>query len=79
LQNFIYNFDKEGDSVHLNVYYNLKERERMTRNKTTTAIAILLILTFVVSIVALPTANAHDPAWNIASFAYVVAAPSPVG
>jgi hypothetical protein len=51
----------------------------MTRNKTTTAIAILLKLTFVVSIVALPTANAHDPAWNIASFAYVVAAPSPVG
>jgi hypothetical protein len=26
LQNYIYNFDEESYFVHLNVYYNLKEK-----------------------------------------------------
>jgi outer membrane protein assembly factor BamB len=48
----------------------------MTRNKTTTAIAMLLILTFAISIVALPTANAQS---TRATYAYIGATPNPVG
>jgi hypothetical protein len=33
----------------------------------------------IISLVALPAANAHDPKWNIPSFAYIVAQPDPVG
>jgi hypothetical protein len=51
----------------------------MPRNKTTTAIAILLILTFAISIVALPTANAHNPAWQIPTHAFISVMPNPVG
>jgi hypothetical protein len=48
----------------------------MTRNKTTTAIAILLILTFAISLIALPTANAQG---TRASYAFIGATPNPVG
>jgi hypothetical protein len=51
----------------------------MTKNKTIAAIAILLILTFAISIVALPTASAHDPAWEIPSFAHISVTISPIG
>ncbi|MBT0158630.1 PQQ-binding-like beta-propeller repeat protein [Candidatus Bathyarchaeota archaeon A05DMB-2] len=51
----------------------------MPNNKTTAAIAFLLILTFAISIVAIPTANAHDPPWTIISYAYITAGPNPVG
>jgi hypothetical protein len=47
--------------------------------KTTTAIAVFLILTFAATIVALPVANAHDPAWNVPAYAYVTVGPNPVG
>jgi len=52
---------------------------QMTRNKTTIAIALFLVLTFAVSLVALPVANAHSPAWEIPTFAFIYAAPNPVG
>jgi hypothetical protein len=48
-------------------------------NKKTTAIALLLMLTFAVSIVALPATNAHTPPWEIYSYPYIVPAPNPVG
>jgi outer membrane protein assembly factor BamB len=51
----------------------------MAKDKTTSAIAMLLILTFAVSIVALPAANAHTPKWTIVSYAYITAGPNPVG
>jgi hypothetical protein len=47
--------------------------------KTTTAIALLLMMSFAVSLVALPAANAHDPLWKIPTFAYVAATPDPIG
>ncbi|MGB8275394.1 MAG: hypothetical protein WCF16_09035, partial [Alphaproteobacteria bacterium] len=32
-----------------------------------------------ISLIALPTANAHTPPWNIPTYAYIVAAPDPIG
>jgi hypothetical protein len=51
----------------------------MLKNKTTTAIAFVLMLTFAISLVALPTANAHYPKWEIPTFAHIYAATNPVG
>ena len=51
----------------------------MRKDKTIAAIALFLILTFAISLAATPAANAHDPPWTIISFAYLVAAPNPVG
>ncbi len=50
-------------------------------NKRTIAsiIALTLILTISSQMLLSPTATAHTPAWNIPSFAYVAAQPSPVG
>jgi outer membrane protein assembly factor BamB len=48
----------------------------MTRNKTTTAIAILLILTFAITLVAIPNAKAAD---TMKTFAFIGATPNPVG
>ncbi|MEM2081035.1 MAG: PQQ-binding-like beta-propeller repeat protein [Candidatus Bathyarchaeia archaeon] len=50
------------------------------RNRTkANLIALFLISAMVFVLVAIPTANAHDPAWTIISYAYVVPAPNPVG
>jgi outer membrane protein assembly factor BamB len=40
---------------------------------------MLLILSFAISLVALPTANAHTPIWQIPTFAHISVAPDPVG
>src|SRR3990172_11784128 len=48
-------------------------------NKTTASIAVFLMLTIVVTLVALPAANAHSPPWTIVSYAYVTVGPNPVG
>jgi hypothetical protein len=48
----------------------------MTKNKTTTAIALLLILSFAISIVALPTTIAQS---TKKTFAFVGATPNPQG
>lgn len=40
---------------------------------------MFLISSFAVSLVAIPTANAHTPPWKIATFAHVVAVPDPIG
>ena len=48
-------------------------------NKAPTAIALFLLFAMAVSLVALPAANAHDPPWEITSYAYMIAIPDPVG
>src|SRR3972149_3055372 len=52
---------------------------KFLKNKTTTVFAMVLALTFAVSIVALPIANAHDPVQTVPTFAYIAIAPDPVG
>jgi outer membrane protein assembly factor BamB len=47
--------------------------------KASTAMALFLMLTIAVTIVASPAANAHDPTWTIVSYAYLQAGPNPVG
>ena len=44
-----------------------------------TMIALFLMFAMAVSLVALPAVNAHDPPWEIKSFAKIVIAPNPVG
>jgi hypothetical protein len=56
-----------------------EEYVKLSRSRTATAIALFLIFAMAISIVALPTVNAHDPAWTIISYAYIVPAPNPVG
>ena len=51
----------------------------MTKNKTTIILATLLFLTFTISLIALPASNAHTPAWKMETWAYIAAAPNPVG
>ena len=43
------------------------------------AIAIFLIVSMSASLFLAPTASAHSPVWNIPTYAYITAAPSPVG
>jgi outer membrane protein assembly factor BamB len=52
------------------------------QNKTmTTLITFILMLTIMATsvLVALPSANAHTPAWTIPTYAYITVNPSPVG
>ncbi|MEM3377728.1 MAG: hypothetical protein QW674_02125 [Candidatus Bathyarchaeia archaeon] len=41
--------------------------------------ATFLLLTFAVTIFALPAVNAHTPPWQIPTFAYINVRPDPVG
>jgi hypothetical protein len=53
---------------------------KFSRSKTmATAIALFLVLTIAVTLVALPVANAHTPAWAVPTWAYVAVAPNPCG
>jgi hypothetical protein len=47
--------------------------------KTNTAIALLLITSFALSLAAVPAANAHEPSWSIPTFAHIYAATNPIG
>ena len=50
------------------------------KNKTMAIIiALILVSSTAVSIASLPTANAHTPPWQIPTYAYIVAAPDPIG
>jgi outer membrane protein assembly factor BamB len=52
----------------------------IAKNKKTAAvIALFLMLTIAVTLVALPIANAHAPAWNVPTYAYITVGPNPVG
>ncbi len=48
-------------------------------HKSNTAIAIVLFLMFTLTLTALPLAKAHDPPWQIPTYAYIQAVPNPVG
>jgi outer membrane protein assembly factor BamB len=50
-----------------------------TGKSKTALIALFLMSAMAISLVALPTANAHTPTWNVPSFAYLVTVPNPVG
>jgi outer membrane protein assembly factor BamB len=53
---------------------------KISRSKTAaTAITLFLMFAMAVSLVALPAANAHDPAWKIPTFAFISVKPDPVG
>ncbi|MCW4018842.1 MAG: PQQ-binding-like beta-propeller repeat protein [Candidatus Bathyarchaeota archaeon] len=53
---------------------------RALRNKVTvTLTALFLMLMIASTLVALPNVNAHDPPQEVPTFAYITAAPSPVG
>ncbi len=51
-----------------------------TKNKTLAiVITILLALSITASITLLPNASAHNPPWNIPTYAYINATPNPIG
>ena len=53
---------------------------QISKNKTAAiAIAIFFILSMTASTMLLPTTNAHSPAWTIPTYAFVTAAPNPIG
>jgi len=53
---------------------------KFAKNKTIAiTIAIFLMLSMSASMILIPSASAHTPAWNIPTFAYVAAAPNPYG
>jgi hypothetical protein len=52
---------------------------KLYKKQLSTAIAIALTLTIAATLIALPIANAHTPAWDIKTNAYVTAAPNPIG
>ncbi len=52
----------------------------ISRNKTVAiAIAVFLMLSMIASTMLVQTTNAHDPAWQIPTQAYIIAAPDPIG
>jgi hypothetical protein len=51
----------------------------MAKNRTVFAIALFLMVTIAVTLVALPVANAHDPPWEMPTYAYIALSPDPVG
>ncbi|MCW4015671.1 MAG: hypothetical protein NWF06_04815, partial [Candidatus Bathyarchaeota archaeon] len=55
--------------------------EHLKKFAKTKIAAVCMILVFVgtVTFVALPIANAHDPAWTIPTYAYIALSPNPVG
>src|SRR3989339_675725 len=58
---------------------NSVKNTKSLKNKSTASIALFLMLTIAVTLVALPVANAHTPPWTIVSYAYLQAGPNPVG
>jgi hypothetical protein len=53
---------------------------QIAKNKTAAiTIAIFLMLSMSASMMLIPNASAHTPTWQIPTYAYIVAAPSPIG
>jgi outer membrane protein assembly factor BamB len=72
---------RKDDTSAIFAQINLKEirKTQILRRKIAVLIALFLMLTMTVSLVALPSANAHTPPWNIPTYAYIVAAPDIIG
>ncbi len=61
---------------------NLTKHNRICefpKKQTLVAIALLLLLTAATFMTVMPSATAHTPAWTIPTYAYIVAAPNPIG
>jgi hypothetical protein len=56
-----------------------KKYLQLSKNKTASVIAMFLVFAFAVSLITLPAANAHTPPWTFTTYAYIVAAPNPIG
>jgi outer membrane protein assembly factor BamB len=52
---------------------------KMSKNKIAIVFALFLMFAMAFSLVALPAANAHTPAWNIKTYAFISVEPDPVG
>ncbi len=52
---------------------------QILKKKTTTMIALILILTIASTIFATPIANAHTPAWSVPTWTYLTASYNPIG
>ncbi len=53
---------------------------QISKNKTAViAIAILLMISMTTSMMLVPSVSAHQPPWQIPTYAYINAAPNPVG
>ncbi len=52
---------------------NLKNKSKIS------AIPFVILLTFTATIVTLPIVNAHDPAWEVPTWAYISVSPNPIG
>ena len=50
----------------------------MSKNKTAIAIALILMFAMAISLIALPAANAHDPPWEIVTYAFISTVPNDV-
>jgi hypothetical protein len=53
--------------------------QKLNYKSKISAIALILTLTLPVMMFVLPLANAHTPAWEIPTYAYISAQPNPVG
>jgi hypothetical protein len=84
-----YNFS-HNNSAELTTFknpfllYSYTEKEKKTlilkKNKTLAiSIAVLLTISMSASIVLIPSTSAHTPPWQIPTYAYIVAAPDPIG
>ena len=51
----------------------------MSKNKIATAIALCLMISMTVSLIALPAVSGHSPAVDVPTWVYVAVAPNPVG
>ena len=52
----------------------------MSKSKTLTIVlALLLMVSMTTSIMLIPNANAHTPAWQIQTLSFLNVAPNPVG
>lgn len=56
-----------------------KREMKMEKNINKIMVSTILILTIALSMLALPNATAHDPPQNVPTYAYLTAAPDPIG
>jgi PQQ-like domain len=57
-----------------------EEKMQTIKNKTLAIIiATILVTSMAITLVDLPSANAHTPSWQLTTYAYIYAAPNPVG
>jgi hypothetical protein len=88
LQGFISKLETEkallGESIYASCSIKIKIRRKRKmqklKNKTLAImIAVLLTASMGASMILVPTANAHTPAWTIPTYAYLAVNPNPVG